>query len=234
VADDHSEDFLLAVVNAADSSRDADVRRYFVQRYGEWFSPFEGFDLHTHKAYYREVIEWWNTKLMELPLEEPDQRFGLHVVILRRKLRVIWLLASSGAEPEAMHRIDQLSTHYYRSYYLDLREQSAVRRDRLYGACCWLRSNVEKLKVCENPQCERTTKYFLRKWNNNKYCSDLCVADAQEQRRLERRKNKPLKAFIRSDEAREKMSQSATKRWERDRKESGLKRGEHTRSRKRR
>jgi len=224
---DDYQDFLCSVANGADRADALGVRRRFARLYGEWFPPFDWIDLPPHKGYYREVSAWWNTDLGELPAEEPDETFGLHVVILRRKLRVIWLLASSRVETEAMHRIDQLSTHYYRSYCLDLRERNEDRLRRLSGACHWLRKNVEKLKVCENTRCEQLTKYFVRRWNNHKYCSDSCVQEADELRRQEQSKTKPRKHFKRSSEARERMSQSATERWARDRQGSGLKRGEH-------
>jgi hypothetical protein len=156
------------------------VRGRFARQYGDWFPPFEDVDLHPHKAYYREVTAWWNTELGELSVEEPDATFGLHVVILRRKLRLIWLLSSSRDETETMHRIDQLSTHHYRTYCLGLRERNEARLKRLSAACHWLRRNVEKLRVCENPTCERMTTYFLRRENNTKYCSKECFRDAEE------------------------------------------------------
>jgi len=149
----------------------------------------------------------------QLPLEAPDKQFGLQVVILRRKLRVIWLLASSGDESEAIGRIDQLSTHYYRTYCLSLRERSEARLRLLSGACRWLRKHVGKLKVCENPKCEQLTTYFLRRWNNNKYCSDKCSQDADGVRRKELLKSMPPKPFKRSPEARNRMSESAKRRW---------------------
>jgi hypothetical protein len=203
------------------------VRGRFARQYGDWFPPFEDVDLHPHKAYYREVTAWWNTELGELSVEEPDATFGLHVVILRRKLRLIWLLSSSRDETETMHRIDQLSTHHYRTYCLGLRERNEARLKRLSAACHWLRRNVEKLRVCENPTCERMTTYFLRRENNTKYCSKECFRDAEEVSRKKRLKNLPPKRFKRSLEARGKMSQSATERWARQRQENGLKRGEH-------
>ena len=225
---DDYQDFLSSVANGADRASTAGVRRRFTRLYRDWFAPFEAaVDLHPHKAYYREVIAWWNTELGTLPVEESDGQFGLHVVVLRRKLRVIWLLSSSGAETEAMHRIDQLSTHYYRTYYLDFREQSEARRERLLGVCQWLGKHIGKLKVCENPTCGQMTTYFLRKGNNTKYCSKQCGQDTEGVKRQERLKSMPPKQFKRSPEARERMSQSATKRWARQRQESGLKRGEH-------
>lgn len=208
---DDFQDFVCSVSNGADRARVAGVRRRFTRMYGGWFPPFEAaVDLHPHKAYYREVIAWWDTDLMELSVEEPDEKFGLHVVILRRKLRVIWLLASSLAETEANYRIDQLSTHYYRTYCLDLRERDETKLKLLSGACHWLKKHVGKLKVCENPQCKQMTKYFVRRWNNHKYCSDSCVQEADELRRQEQSRTRLPKRFKRSPEARGKMSQSAT------------------------
>jgi hypothetical protein len=226
--DDDYQDFLCSVANGADRANAVGVRKRFARLYGDWFPPFEAVvDLPPHKGYYREVTAWWKTDLGELPSEEPDETFGLHVVILRRKLRVIWLLASSRALTDANYRIEQLSTHYYRTYCLDLRDRNEARLKRLSGACHWLKKYVEKLKVCENPQCEQLTKYFVRRQNNQKYCSDLCVQEAAELRWHEQSKTKPRRHFKRSSEARERMSQSATERWARERQGSGLKRGEH-------
>jgi hypothetical protein len=224
---DDYQDFLSSVANGADRASTGGVRMRFTRLYRDWFAPFEAaVDLHPHKAYYREVLAWWNTELGTLPVEESDGQFGLHVVVLRRKLRVIWLLSSSGAETEAMHRIDQLSTHYYRTYYLDFREQSEARRERLLGACQWLRKHIGKLKVCENPKCQQLTMYFVRRWSNNRYCSDRCSQDVDEVRRTELLKRVPPKHFKRSKEARDRMSRSAIRRWERERAVSGLERGE--------
>jgi hypothetical protein len=224
--DDDFQDFLCSVANGTERANIAGVRRRFTHLYGDWFPPFEAFDLHSHKAYYPEIREWWNAGLIELPVEEPDEKFGLHVVILRRKLRVIWLLASSLAQTEANHRIHQLSTHYYRTYCLDLRGRDETKLKRLSGACQWLGKHVKNLKVCENPQCEQLTKYFVRGGSNNKYCSKDCGWDVDRIRRNERLRTVPPKQFKRSSEARERMSQSATERWEKIRKTSGRKRGE--------
>jgi hypothetical protein len=225
--EDDYQDFVCSVANSADRAIVAGVRRRFSRLYGDWFPPFEAdADLHPQKAYYREVIDWWKTGLAELSLEEPDEQFGLHVVILRRKLRVIWLLASSGDQTEANYRIGQLSTHYYRNYCLDLREQDATKLKRLSGACHWLGKHLNNLKVCQNPQCEQLTKYFVHGWGNRKYCSPSCSQEADKLRRQSQSQTRPPKAFKRSPEARERMSQSATERWEQVRNASGLKRGE--------
>jgi hypothetical protein len=79
------------------------------------------------------------------------------------KLRVIWLLAASDSTDEAAHKIDQLSTRYYRNYNLDTEggAPSEARRQRLMGACQWLIGNLKKLRVCKNPKCQQMTTYFL-------------------------------------------------------------------------
>jgi hypothetical protein len=221
------QEFLCLVANGAARSKVAGVRRRFIRLYNDWFPPFDPYELPMHKSYYREVIDWWNVKGTELPVEEPDERFGLYIVILRRKLRVIWLLVCSGAEEEAVHRIEQLSTHYYRYYYMgSVHHNCEEQRKKMFEACNWLKRNVGKLKVCENPQCQEMTKYFVRRWNNHKYCTETCCAEVNAVRRHARSEASPPKVYIRSDEAREKMKQSAKERWRRHRIERGLKHGE--------
>lgn len=184
-----------------------------MSQYREWFPPYDPSHLHAHEMYYREVCGWWSTDLRELPVEEPDEAFGFHVAVLRRKLQVIWLLASSGAEQEVLNRIDQLNTAYYRRYRLALDVLNDEWRRRLLGACGWLRWRFQGLKVCENPTCEQLTTYFFRRWNNHKYCSERCSLDADRLRRMERLKSMPFKRFKRSEEARLRMSESARRRW---------------------
>ena len=225
LGDDYQE-FLCLVANGGDRAKVTGIRERFIRLYGKWFPPFDPHDLHTHKAYYQEVINWWNVNGKELPLEEPDERFGLHIVILRRKLRVLWLLASLGNETEATERVNQLSTHYYRSYYLDIRNHCQEVRERMYMACHWLGCNIKKLKVCDNPRCSEMTTYFVRRWNNNKYCTEACCKEASEIRQDARSRADPPKVYTRSNEARKKMAQAAERRWERRRMEQGLNRGE--------
>ena len=161
---------------------------------------------------------------IKLPLEEPDEQFGLNTAILRRKLRVIWLLASCGDTNEAIHRVQQLSTRYYRTYPLERESPSEERRQRLMGACQWLGSNVGKLRVCKNPKCEQMTTYFFQ-YKNRKYCSEVCYHEAETHKRAQRARFRP-KEFKRTPEARHKMRLSALKRWQRERNKRGLKRGE--------
>ena len=222
------QDFLLSVANAADRAGSAGVRRRFILKYRDSFPSYSPSDLHAHQMYYREIREWWSTKLKELPIEEPDEEFGLHVVVLRHKLRVIWLLASSGAgELAVLNRIDQLNTAYYRAYRLASELPHEVWRQHLLGACSSLRGQHEKLRVCANTACEQATMYFFREFNRSKYCSVTCSQAAANFRRKEHLKNMPPKEFKRSKEARDRMSQSARVRWERVRKTIGLRRGEH-------
>ena len=222
------KDFLCSVANGTDRAPVAGIRKRFARLYGDWFPPFVAArDLHTHKAYYREIIDWWKadeTNINKLPLEEPDEQFGLNTAILRRKLRVIWLLASCGDTNEAIHRVQQLSTRYYRTYPLERESPSEERRQRLMGACQWLGSNVGKLRVCKNPKCEQMTTYFFQ-YKNRKYCSEVCYHEAETHKRAQRARFRP-KEFKRTPEARHKMRLSALKRWQRERNKRGLKRGE--------
>jgi hypothetical protein len=117
---DDYQGFLCAVANGEDRAPNVEIRRRFTRLYGNWFPPFEAdHHLHAHKAYYREVNDWWKIDQAKFPLENPDKQFGLHAAILRRKLRVIWLLAASDATDEATHKVYQLSTRYYRTYCLE-------------------------------------------------------------------------------------------------------------------
>lgn len=223
---DAYQEFLCFVANGAERAHGVGKRTDFIRRYGDWFPPFERHhDSTPHEAYYRDVINWWKTGKTELPLEKPDAQFGLHAVILRRKLRLIWLLADSGDIEEAIRRVEQLSTHYYRWYILDPEggPKSEARLRHLRGACGWLRGNVEKLRVCKNPNCQQE-KYFFQ-YKNRKYCSTLCYAEAETLRREERARANP-KEYKRSPAARKNMSQSALRRWEEERSKRGLKRGE--------
>jgi hypothetical protein len=219
VSADQYEDFLLSVVNAVERRGDADLRGYFVRRYGNWFPPYQkDRQLQAHNAYYHEVRAWWKTSRGDLPEEDADDQFGLHFVILRHKLRVIWLLASSGNEAEAGKRVTQMSAAYYRRYQLAL-ESPDWERDGLLGACYWLNSQLNKLKVCGNPMCQTMRRYFLRVRNNDKYCSRECTQEADKLRREERSKRNPPKPFKRSKLSRDKMSESAKRRWAKQREE---------------
>jgi hypothetical protein len=222
VSADQYEDFLLSVVNAAERSGDADLRGYFVRRYGNWFPPYQKHQLKAHEWYYHEVRAWWKTSLRDLPEEDPDDHFGLHATILRHKLRVIWLLASSGNQPEAANRITQMVTAYYRRYHLALEARDQEwGRERLLGACQWLGGQLDKMRECANPTCQQIRRYFLRVHNNDKYCSRECTQEAHDLRHAQRSKHLPQKPFKRSKLSRDKMSESAKRRWAKWREERG-------------
>jgi hypothetical protein len=209
---DECRDFLLALANAADRSQSAGVRRKFGSLYHHWFrEDVDEDDIEKLRWKYHEISSFiWKVKLLDIPEENPTTPFAAHVAILRHKICAVWVAAAWGKRADAEYESQRLLRDV--SFDFD-------RTPRLLEACRWLCKNLRKLRVCENAGCAGISRYFFRRWTNNKYCSDTCAVQAQVLRRMERRKRNPQKVFKRSENARQRMSQSAKKRWERFRKE---------------
>ena len=146
----------------------------------------------------------WKVKHLDTPEEVFATPFGARVALLRRQLRVIWEVATWGDREKADYQSRRLSNGHW---------WSGSRAEQLVKTYEWLHENIARIRICGNPECKNSGKYFFRRWNNNKYCSVPCNERTHELRRLQRQHEEPPKPFKRSPEARLKMSQSAKKRW---------------------
>jgi hypothetical protein len=212
-SDDYQE-FLLAVVNGADISKSEGVRRKFASLYRNWFSEDadEG-DIEELRWEYHEFHSYlWKAKHTETPKEVLATPFGARVALLRQQLRVIWEVATWGEREEAEYQSRRLCNGPW---------WSGDRADRLVRTYEWLHKNVARIRICGNPECGESVKYFFRRWNNHKYCSLSCNQRAHEIRRLQHQQERPPKPFTRPPEARIRMSQSAKKRWKKDKDKKG-------------
>ena len=162
------EDFLFAVVNATDRSSIPHLRSYFVRLYRKWFPKIDPDCQHHLEIYYRDVLAWWRIKSVELPDEEPDAEFGFHVVIVRRKLRVIWSLASSGDMFHAEEFVEQMAVWLRRYLRGPYDEPNEHWRDRLTQVTNCLKDRLQRLMICPNPEC--MSPYFIRD-KQRVYCS---------------------------------------------------------------
>jgi hypothetical protein len=201
--------FLLDVVTACDKSSSAASRRDFLQSYDAWFPATYPDDQSQERGYYSEVCAWWQVKSEVIQKEEPDEKFGFQVIILRRKLRVIWALANAGGMDKARLFVDRINVWLYRYHSGPLDKRKEEWRNRLWTAAEHLESALPKLKICENPGCK--TRYFIRE-AETKYCGTECALQVQEVRRLERRRTgQPLREL--SAEARQNIAHAQKERW---------------------
>jgi hypothetical protein len=214
---DEYRDFLLAVVNAHDRSAREGLRKRFVRLYRGWFPDDmkgEGAEeaVQVLLFAYRPFQMWF---FKDAPIvENPKTELALHVAILRDKLKSIWI-AREDADT-AMFRLDELK-HDTREYRRGKKGGREVWRKRTLDALEWLGEDLSRLLTCANPQCEQETRFFFRQHNNDRYCSNECSSSAQQQKKIERKAATP-KPFTRSDEARMKMSESAKRRWRKEKK----------------
>ena len=203
--------FLFAVVNADDRSSTPHLRSRFVRVYRDWFArrhdPFNG---ESPEGYYREVCNWWREpeSIEKITVEAPDAEFGFEVVILRRKLKVVWSLADMGDERAAKDRIhlnfDWLD-RYSRGPYDAPNEDWRL---RLMAANSVLESVVSRLKICGNPKCKN--KYFIRE-TQRKYCSVPCRREVEGSLGLD--KIEPTRPKRLTEAGRLKISKAVKKRW---------------------
>jgi hypothetical protein len=208
-------DFLLAVVNAEEKADFKGARKRFARLYGEWFPAYDKKDLPRQQLYYRRTRAWWTPPSGEVPLETPDEQFGLHAVIFRYKLRVIWAFAASGDTAGAERKRSHLYTESHRYGRKPSEKPTEQWRSRLVSACAWLRSGLKNLEICQNSECRTENRYFIRRWSNHKYCCARCCQRADEIRRLENRKLRPSKLPKRvlSDSGKSKIIEAQRKRW---------------------
>jgi hypothetical protein len=172
---DKIREFLLAVVNGDDQSQSSEKRRAFFRRCHRYFPPLS--DGPCLEADFRREVEWWNPNNKEIKVEDPHHLWGLHVAILRYKLRVIWTVANSKNWESAERRAGYLRTETHR-YYRESRQGTTIMwRHRALWACDWLGKNVRRLKVCRNPSCP--SPFFVREEKNQQYCGVDCAAEGQ-------------------------------------------------------
>lgn len=213
---DECRDFLVALANAADRSQSAGVRKKFTSLYRNWFSEdLDDDDLEKLRWKYQEISSFlWKVTLLDVPQENPTTPFAADVAIWRHKIRAVWITAARGRREDAEYESERLLRGCFEFYVTP----------QLKDACRWLCKNLNKLRVCENPECAGISRYFFPRWTNNKYCSRTCTEQAQNLKRIERRKRNPQKVFKRSDEARRNMTESAKERWERERRKRSRRR----------
>jgi len=215
MSDTNYTDFLLAVVNAEEKADFKGARKRFARLYSEWFPTFDPETLRWQQVHYRRTRAWWKPPSGDFPVEAPDEQFGLHVVIFRHKLRVIWAFAASGDAAGAERKRSHLYTESHRYFRKPSEKPTEQWRFRLVSACAWLGSDLKKLEICQNSECQTENRYFIRRWSNHKYCCTECCQRADEIRRLEKRKLRPPKIPKRvlSDDGKRKIIEAQRKRW---------------------
>lgn len=214
---DDYRDFLLAVVNAHDRSAREGLRKRFVRLYRGWFAD----DMQGEGA--EEAVrilllaytprQMWFFKNAPI-VENPQTEFALHVAILRDKLKSIWI--ARGEAETAKYRLEELKQDI-REYRRGKKGGHEVWRKRTLDALEWLGEDLSRLLTCANPMCKQETRFFFRKHNNDRYCSNECSSSAQQQKKIEH-KATASKPFTRSADARLKMSESAKRRWRNEKK----------------
>lgn len=190
-------DFLLAVVNANDKSDSEAIRAYFLKRYSGWFPPLvEGQEL--ERLQREELYEWFRLETnaepganrFSIPIEEFHPQLGLHVAILRYKLRAIWKVAQVKEE-SARRRVGHLLTDIRRHYRGPW--GCTERYDDIWAAAEWLDKNVAKLRICKNPLC--SSPFYIRAEKNQKYCCSAC-SDEGQTLRWKNRPKAPVKRAL--------------------------------------
>jgi hypothetical protein len=181
-------------------------------------------NFHQSEIYYRDVCDWWRTTGEEIQMEQPDEVFGFQVAILRRKLRVIWLLANAGNVKAAMARTHQTAVWACRLQRGPFDAMDEAWRDRRVTATRELMKIVPRLMICENASCE--SRYFIRD-TQRKYCSPSCSVTAQESRKLERMSLGQPTGNL-TEEGKAKISLIQKMRWEEFRKAKRIERWEGT------
>ena len=216
---DEYRDFLLAVVNAHDRSAREGLRKRFVRLYRGWFPDDmkgEGAEEALQVLLYAySPFQMWFFK--DAPIvENPRTELALHVAIVRDKLKSIWI--ARGDVETAKYRLEELKQDM-RDYRRGKKGGHELWRKRTLDALEWLGEDLSRLLTCANPLCKRETRFFFRQHSNDRYCSNECNSSAQQQKKIER-KARASKPFIRSDDARMKMSESAKQRWKNKKKEA--------------
>src|ERR1035437_3268632 len=214
---DEYRDFLLAVVNTHDRSARDGLRKRFVRLYRGWFPDDmkgEGAEEAVRVLLFAYTPrQMWFFK--DAPIvENPKTEFALHIAILRDKLKSIW--SARGEVDTAKYRLEELKQDI-REYRRGKKGGHEVWRKRTLDALEWLGEDLSRVLTCANPQCKPETRFFFRQHNNDRYCSNECSSSAQQQKKIER-KTTTSKPFTRSDEARLKMSESAKRRWRKEKK----------------
>lgn len=142
---------------------------------------------------------------------------------IQSELRKVWELASKREADKAKRELRKISELFLCKaeralaptdswYYLDPKEAATVRQ--MVKTLEWLQRRVGSLKVCKNPKCATTRKYFFNINPNDRYCSKRCemVAKALRKAKRDAESQKPPKVYKFSEETRSKMSMSATLR----------------------
>jgi hypothetical protein len=112
-----------------------------------------------------------------MQIEDPHPVKGLHVAVLRYKLRVIWTVAHSKDWESAERKTGYLRTETHRYYRESVQGTRVTWRHRALLACDWLSKNVRRLKICRNPSCP--SPFFVREEKNQRYCGVDCAAEGQ-------------------------------------------------------
>ena len=131
-------------------------------------------------------------------------------------LESLWRNAANPTEilEDIPYTIMYLAGHYGRFLYEDQRIETI---DTLK----WVSKNpgiLRSMLTCANPNCVTADKYFFREHPRDRYCCDRCKAIMKEDRNMTRLIiGGNYHAPKRSEEARQRMSDAAYKRWARER-----------------
>ena len=201
---DQYREFLLAVVNGDGRSPSPEKQRQFDFLYHAWFLRQTSTALQAESEY-RSRLEWWELDDNELPTEE--LRKGLHIAVLRHKLKLIWRMVILKDYESAERKVGYLKTdvHRYSTRFTIIEEW----RSRQLKACSWLLKNVRRLKMCRSPSC--TSPFFVRDEKNQQYCSKDCASEGQRLQWIARRG--PPKERM-TPEGSAAISLAVTKRWQ--------------------
>ena len=171
-------------------------RREFRRDFPEWHFPDGKF------VGDKELFDWGIG-------DRRSVRDGAHAV-----QRKAWELASTGEAGTAEYRLQCLSDHFERR----AKKKQGSRKQVLLlmvETLEWLQGKVQSLKVCENPKCVESNRYFFKVYNNDRYCCTRCAAKAKALRQAKRdaESQKPAKVPSFTEEHRKNMAIAAEKRW---------------------
>jgi hypothetical protein len=210
-------EFFLAVVNGKERHSLQFRREEFRREYGLFFPANTANTIEGQRWGYSDARQFWTAPSKTIPVEQPDSEYGLHVVILRHKLRVIWAIADSGDIVWAEKKCKSLYAEVHRYLRLGAQDRPFESwRIALETACqVHLLKIVKNLKICENPSCRREP-YFIRH-GRAKYCCIPCSVMAKELRQRERDMLRPPKQYKRTTKARKKMAVKKQEFWDKKR-----------------
>jgi hypothetical protein len=121
---------------------------------------------------------WWRSE--SLTDEAPTTWFEIYVAKLRDRLRAIWEAQNKHGKRQAKYLIFRAICEQQENRK-SLQEVNQVQPEgddwcaRTIDALEWLTKSCGKMMICSNTNCQ-ATKYFIKRYPNNKYCCEKCVA----------------------------------------------------------